>query len=339
METRANHLLIGGFVLATVLAFFGFVIWMAKIEIDREFARYDIYFDGSVSGLSVAGQVRYKGVPVGSVKEIAIDPQSPNQVRVTIEVGGSTPIKEDTVAQLELQGITGVSYVQLTGGSAASPALEVHSDQRLPVIASKPSQFEELFAGAPELINRFIFLVGEAAKVFNADNRAAMSDTLRNMQILSSTLAERSGDIDGILTNIAETSDEMRLAAVNVNVALERLLTEVERVAEGADSTMSVVRGAVSNADAIMDNDVRLLIGDVRKATQSFAAVGEQLDRVMEDNHETVTDFLGEGLYEFTRLVTEMRLMVGNLTRVADRLESDPAQFLFGDSSQGFEAQ
>jgi phospholipid/cholesterol/gamma-HCH transport system substrate-binding protein len=102
---------------------------------------------------------------------------------------------------------------------------------------------------------------------------------------------------------------------------------------------MTVIRGAVSNADAIMVDDIRLLIGDARKATQSFAAVGEQLDRVMEENQETVTDFLGEGLYEFTRLVTEMRLMVGNLTRVADRLESDPAQFLFGDSSKGFEAQ
>jgi phospholipid/cholesterol/gamma-HCH transport system substrate-binding protein len=339
METRANHLLIGGFVLATVVAFFGFVVWMAKIEIDRDFAHYDIYFEGSVSGLSVAGEVRYKGVPVGSVQEIVIDSESPNRVRVMIEVGGSTPIKEDTVAQLELQGITGVSYIQLTGGSPSSPGLQVQPGQRFPVIASTPSQFEELFAGAPELINQFIFLVGEAAKVFNAENRAAMSDILRNMQVLSATFAERSGDIDGILTNIAETSDEMRLAAGNLNIALERLLTEVGRVSKSADSTMTVIRGAVSNADAIMVDDIRLLIGDARKATQSFAAVGEQLDRVMEENQETVTDFLGEGLYEFTRLVTEMRLMVGNLTRVADRLESDPAQFLFGDSSKGFEAQ
>tara|TARA_Y100001960_G_scaffold321185_1_gene395406 strand:+ start:664 stop:1683 length:1020 start_codon:yes stop_codon:yes gene_type:complete len=339
METRANHLLIGGFVIATVVAFLGFVVWMAKIEIDQEFERYDIYFEGSVSGLSVAGEVRYKGVPVGSVQEIVIDPKVPNRVRVTIKVGASTPIKEDTVAQLELQGITGVSYVQLTGGSPTSPALKIQSGQRFPVIVSKPSQFEELFSGAPELINRFIFLVGEATKVFNAENRVAISDTLRNMQILSATFAERSGDIDGILTNIVETSDEMRLAASNLNAALERLLTEVERIAEGADSTMTVVRGAVTNADAIMVNDIRLLIDDARKATQSFAAVGKQLNRVMEDNQETVTDFLGEGLYEFTRLVTEMRLMVGNLTRVTDRLESDPAQFLFGDSSKGFEAR
>ena len=339
METRANHLLIGGFVLAMVVAFFGFVLWMAKVEIDREFAHYDIYFEGSVSGLSTAGEVRYKGVPVGSVEEIAIDPSNPNRVRVTIEVAGSTPVKEDTVAQLELQGITGVSYVQLTGGSAESPPLEVGPDQRLPVIASKPSQFEELFASAPELINRFIFLVSETTKVFDAQNREAISDTLRNMQILSTTLADRTDDIDGILTNIAETSDEMRLAAENVNSVLGKLLTEVEQVVEGANSTMAVVRGAVSNADAIMDNDVRLLIADVRTVTRSFAEVGDELNRVMTDNHETVTDFLGEGLYEFTRLVTEMRLMVGNLTRLADRLESDPARFLFGDASEGFEAQ
>jgi phospholipid/cholesterol/gamma-HCH transport system substrate-binding protein len=339
METRANHLLIGGFVLATVVAFFGFVIWMAKIEIDREFDRYSIYFEGSVSGLSVAGEVRYKGIPVGTVQEIGIDPRNPNRVRVTIEVAGNTPIKEDTVAQLELQGITGVSYVQLTGGSPESPSIEVSAGERLPVIASRPSQFEELFAGAPELINRFILLLSEATKVFDAQNRVAISDTLANLQLLTTTLAQRSGDIDGILTNVAKTSDEMRLAAENVNSTMERLVVDLERVVDGADSTMSVVRGAVSNADAIMDSDVRLLIADLRKVTQSYARVGDQLDRAMAENQETVTDFLGEGLYEFTRLVTEMRLMVGNLTRLADRLESDPAQFLFGDSSQGFEAQ
>ena len=339
METRANHLLIGGFVLATVVAFFGFVIWMAKIEIDREFARYNIYFEGSVSGLSVAGEVCYKGIPVGTVQEIGIDPRNPNRVRVTVEVAGNTPIKEDTVAQLELQGITGVSYVQLTGGSPESPSLKVPADERLRVIASRPSQFEELFAGAPELINRFIVLLSEATKVFDAQNRVAISDTLANLQLLTTTLAQRSGDIDGILTNVAKTSDEMRLAAENVNSTMERLVVDLERVVDGADSTMSVVRGAVSNADAIMDSDVRLLIADLRKVTQSYARVGDQLDHVMAENQETVTDFLGEGLYEFTRLVTEMRLMVGNLTRLADRLESDPAQFLFGDSSQGFEAQ
>ena len=339
METRANHLLIGSFVLATMVAFIGFVIWMAKIEIDREFARYDIYFEGSVSGLSVAGEVRYKGIPVGTVQEIGIDPQNPNRVQVTIEVAGHTPIKEDTVAQLELQGITGVSYVQLTGGSPDSPPIEVGAGERLPVIASRASQFEELFVGAPELINKFIMLVSEATKVFDTQNRTAISDTLGNLQILTTTLAARTDDIDGVLTNIAETSDEMRLAARNVNSAMDQLLGDVERVVEGADLTMSVVRGAVSNADAIMDKDVRLLIGDLRKATQSFAEVGEELDSVMRDNHETVTDFLGEGLYEFTRLVTEMRLMVGNLTRLADSLESDPAEFLFGKYSQGFEAQ
>jgi phospholipid/cholesterol/gamma-HCH transport system substrate-binding protein len=335
METRANHLLIGGFVLAFVVAFVGFVIWMAKVEIDREFARYDIFFEGSVSGLGPAGEVRFKGIPVGSVQGIAIDPVDSGRVRVTIEVAAGTPVKEDTVAQLEMQGITGVSYVQLTGGSPESPPLRVKSGQRYPIIASRPSQFEELFSGAPELINRFIVLVSEATKLFDDANRAALTDTLRNLQILTGTMARRSGDIDAILTNVARTSDEMRLAAEQVNVAV----SDLRRLAGTADSTLSVVRGTVTNVDAMMVTDIPNLIADMRGTARSFGALSDELNGVMRENRGTVTDFLGEGLYEFTRLISEMRLMVGTLTRLADRLESDPARFLFGDSSHGYEAK
>ncbi|HJP20349.1 MAG TPA: MlaD family protein, partial [Alphaproteobacteria bacterium] len=136
METRANHMLIGAFVLLVVAGIFGFVIWLAKIEIDREFASYHIYFEGSVSGLNKAGEVRYKGIPVGSVKEIVIDPKNPNRVRVRIEVVANTPVREDSEATLELQGITGVSYVQLSGDDPKSPKLKRKKGQELPIIAS-----------------------------------------------------------------------------------------------------------------------------------------------------------------------------------------------------------
>ena len=148
MENRANYILVGSFVILVVLGLFGFVIWLAKIEVDREFARYTIYFYWSVSGLSTASNVLYNGITVGTVGSIRIDPQNQQRVRVVVDIATDTPVKKDSVAELQAQGITGVSLVALTGGSATSPALtEVPPGERYPVIDSRPSQFQRLFQG------------------------------------------------------------------------------------------------------------------------------------------------------------------------------------------------
>ena len=116
METRANFVLIGAFTLFGIVGSLGFFLWLAKVEIDRQYAYYDILFD-NVSGLGEAGDVRYNGLPVGQVVLLALDHDDPSKVRVQIEINAETPVKTDTVATLELQGVTGVSYVALAGGA------------------------------------------------------------------------------------------------------------------------------------------------------------------------------------------------------------------------------
>ena len=121
-----RHLAVGVFVLVAFAGFFAFVMWLGKTEIDREVDAYHIYFRGSVSGLTSSSTVRYRGVPVGSVgsvTDIVIDPKNSEQVLVTIEVTGGTPIKEDATASLEMQGITGLVNVQIGGGAKESPRL------------------------------------------------------------------------------------------------------------------------------------------------------------------------------------------------------------------------
>src|SRR5258708_39065766 len=112
METRANHLLIGSFVLVLIAAIVGFALWLGKVHVDRAFSYYRIYFDGAVTGLSRAGDVRFNGVPVGTVSQIKVDPEDPQKVRVIVEVDPDTPIRTDTVAVLEWQGLTGAPLVQ-----------------------------------------------------------------------------------------------------------------------------------------------------------------------------------------------------------------------------------
>lgn len=330
METRAHHVLIGGFVLLVVLGLFTFVIWLARIDLDRDVARYLIFFEGAVSGLSTSSNVMYNGIPVGSVQEIDLDPQDPSRVRVVIEINATTPVRTDSVATLELQGITGVSLVQISGGSAGSPALVALPGQDLPVIDSQRSQIQRLFSGAPELINRAILLIEQVTLLFGEDNLEAFSLLIGDAQGLISEFAARTDDFDAILTNIAETSSEMRDAAEAMNDLIISLDTQIAVLSESAEATMSTLRGTLSGVDSLVDRDIRRLIAEI---TESARNVTE----IIEETRGPISDFTAEGLYEFSNLLTDMRQLIGNLSRLSLRLESDPAQFLFGDQQQGFE--
>ena len=349
METRANHLLIGTFVLVMVAAVFGFVVWLAKVDVDSEFASYHIFFDGSVAGLSGAGEVRYTGIPVGSVTEIVIDPDNPRRVRVEVELAGTTPVREDTDASLEPRGITGTSYINLQGGAPESPTLLAKEGEPLPVIDSKPSAFQELFRSAPEAIDRFIVLANQAAKFLDEKNRVAVAGIIADVKVFTGALAERSDAIGETLDNVQKTSAEMREAAASIR----GMTGQMEELIVSADETMAVMRGTLSGMDDFVTQDAAALIadarglisdtgelmGDAQVALKSVARTSDEVHGVIVENRQSIKVFAGEGLFELSRFVTEARFLIASLSRLAERLETDPAQFLFGDTEQGFEAE
>ena len=339
METRANHVFIGVFVLIAVAGIVGFVAWLAKIDIDREFSTYHIFFEGSVTGLRPASDVIYRGIPVGAVAEIVIDPDDRSRVRVTVDVAANTPIREDSVATLQIKGITGVSQIQITGGSVDSPALVAKADQDLPVIRSKPSSFEQFFSGAPELLSQLVVLTSEAVDLLSEDNRRSVQRILADASRVSGALASKSQSFERILDNIEEATFEMREASAGVNDLVTSLEGDLGELAEGADATLALARGALSGLDALVVRDLTLVLADAREAAQSFTAVSNQLNALVAENRAPLNDFAAEGLYEFSGMISDMRVLMTGLSRLADRLESDPTQFFFGSSEQGFEAR
>lgn len=334
METRAPHVVIGAFVLVFVAGILGLVIWLAKLEIDSEYDRYRIAFEGAVSGLSVGGDVRFNGILVGRVMSIRIDPDSLQHVEVVIEVQGDTPVRIDTVASLELQGITGVSYVQLSGGSPSAPMLEPGPDGGIPEIESTPSAIQQLFAGAPELINRVIYLVNEFTLLVNERNRGNIAAVLENLATVSGSVAGRAPEIDRILVNFDRSSEQVRDTLDQVNLLVRRL----NAVADSTEATLGVARGALTTLDATMENDVRLLIGDLRRVSGNLETVTGELATALSNNEEAVDVFLGQGLVDFTRFVQEARQLVARGTTLVEDLQNNPTRFLFGQPAGGVEA-
>jgi phospholipid/cholesterol/gamma-HCH transport system substrate-binding protein len=323
MEIRASYLLVGAVVLAILAALAAFSVWLVQADVDRSVARYEIVFTGSVSGLQVSGQVLYRGIPVGRVADIRIDPDNVEQVLVVVEIDEETPIKEDTVATLEMQGVTGLAYVQLQGGTQDGAILASEGD-RLPRIASQPSALEQVFQSTPELLAEALGVAGRLSRLLDQQNLDAIAATLSNLQTFSAMLAERSDSIDALLVGAGAAAG--RVDGLTAEFAL--LTTDLRQL-----STQLGER-----VDGVAD-DAGATLAELRAASTALTGVVENMDGMVDDLREPLSDFAGTGLYEFTQLVGESRVLIAALTRITKEFERDPAGFLIGRTSRGFEAE
>lgn len=329
METRASYFLVGLFVLALIVGMFGFVAWLARFELNEENTYYYIYFPGAVTGLSVGSTVRYRGVPVGTVTDIAMDEENVELIQVTLAIKAGTPIKTDTVASLQLQGITGLSFVQLSGGTQEAPLLEPRPGKRRAVIPSRPSAIEQVFENAPDMLEKIAAVAARTSEVLSPENQARISEILQNLATFSGTLARSSGSIDGMVEDTAGTLEELRLTAASLNQLAQQLQQVSQELGGDARKFLAESSQLARNADRT--------IADVRRTAQAFEELARDLDKLVDSSHIPVRDFTANGLYEISLFVSEARTLVASLTRLAYRLERDPARFLFGDQQKGFE--
>lgn len=335
METRAHHLLIGGFVLLLLAAMLGFAAWLARVQVNQQFAYYRIYFEGAVTGLSRASDVRFNGVPVGSVSQIKVDPEDPQKVRVTIEIAADTPIRADTVAQLEWQGLTGASFVQLVGGSAKAPIVVYEPGGKPPNIPVRRTAVQELVASAPDLMQRGLQLADRVMMLLSDDNQAAVAMTLRNADRLVGGLADKTDTVGRAIDNVEAASVAIR----DVARSLTELTARLDKVVVTADQTLASALGTMGKVDKVVERDLPALLGEARDTAKAFTKMSEELRGMVAENREAVGDFSSSGLMEFAKFVDEARTLVGTLNRVTNRIESDPAQFLFGNAQRGYKPQ
>jgi phospholipid/cholesterol/gamma-HCH transport system substrate-binding protein len=318
MEIRASYMIVGAVVLALIAGLAGFAAWLVKSDIDQQSTAYAIYFEGSVTGLQQGSQVQYRGIPVGSIVGIGIDPSNVERVRVIAEIDENTPITKDTIATLELQGITGIAYVQLLGGTQDSAPLVLNDDDGdLPVIAARRSALERVFESTPDLLAQAVEIADRLTVFLNDDNLETLSSTLVNIETFSQSLAENKDNVGDVMTGMSETLSEIK-----------QLSSDLRQVSGKLDERLDGVGGDLVNT-----------LTELSAAASSLGAASQQLDGMVEDLRMPLSDFSGTGLYELTSLVGESRALVAALTRITKEVERDPAGFLIGGSRRGFKAE
>ncbi len=314
METKASHVFVGLFTVALFAALFGFILWLVGDGGDVSRNRYDILFDGSVTGLGTASEVRYKGLKVGEIVEIDLYEGDRRKVLVGVEVDAKTPIDSTTTAKIDYLGVTGVGYIQLTGGgSETAQPLTMLSINDNPVIPSVPSDIAQLLEGAPEVLAQSVALLEQFRQIFNPDSIRSITSTIQNIERITGSFAGQDAEIASIIQNAATISADMQTAVA----ALKTMSTEFEDM--------------VGSTSSLIDDDLRGAVQDVRVLTESYTRLGNALTVTVNAAQPGIVSFSEHGLSDLGLLVTETREAIAALEKTIQAFETNPARFVLSN--------
>ncbi|TXH64712.1 MAG: MCE family protein [Thermomonas sp.] len=306
METRANYVLIGGFTVLTAVFLLLFSLWAAKFSADRNWSRYEVIFSEPVTGLTEGGSVQYNGIGVGTVDKLRLDPDDARNVIALLKLKSDTPVKVDTRAKLSQQGITGVPFILLSGGSPQAARLEPNDNDDIPIIRTEPSALQNIADTANRLVARLDQLLSE-------QNIGRISATLANLEQATGSIAGQKDDIARLIVNAREATDTLKITLTNANGAIEGidqgLVKQLPALMTKLDATVGKLDAVAGNADA--------LIAENRPALRSFT---------------------NDGLTQLGPTLTELRSLVRDLRRITDSLDGGPARYILGrDAPKEFE--
>jgi ABC-type transport system involved in resistance to organic solvents, periplasmic component len=190
METKPNTFLVGAFVLMLVAIGIVFVLWVSKVDFKDAGAIYQINFEGPVTGLRVNENVLYQGIPIGKVKKIKIDRDDAASIKVFVSIAKPYLIRENSVASIEAQGLTGNTFVQIRGTTKESRQLQRQPGNKYPVIQSKRSSIDTLFSEAPLILEKLSRVTTQLEKLFNDEMIQNTARTMQNLGRITQTLSE-----------------------------------------------------------------------------------------------------------------------------------------------------
>ncbi|MBI5040910.1 MAG: MCE family protein [Gammaproteobacteria bacterium] len=297
MEPRVHYVIVALFVLALGTITVGVSLWLAFGEVTHDYLTYRVYMNESVSGLFIDAPVKYRGVQVGRVQELDLMPDSPEQVQVTMDIDATVKIKEDTVAKLDVQGVTGIASIELYGGSRESPELKARPGEPYPVIRPGQSLFTRVDSAVSELVGNLNMVANDLHALLTPQTRDRFTHILQNVEQLSAAMAEQRSALG---KGIADFSTFTHNAAT---------------ASEGMPDLFARVDTAATSIQTLADE----MTAVTREARAKLGTGGDTLQTLG-----------GSTLPEVEALVTEMRQLTASFQRLSERLEEDPRAVLYG---------
>jgi len=358
MDSKVNYALIGLFIIILSIALVVSILWLSVAGNNKHYRTYQVYIQESISGLKRKAPVKYRGVKVGYVRDIALIPNRPNEVRVLLDIDNTVPIKQDSLALLSIQGLTGLAHVELTGGSRDSLAPVRNIGQNYPEIKTAPSLLVRLdtavfgllknlnnISGSantllgnidPKIGNNILVNIGNLSQALNVllspKNTTAVTNILHNAELLSTTLASRTDTIDKGVDNFSEATENMNKISGKFISLLEKLEDSIVAV-ENSSKAFVRIAGSIeqtSNAFTKTMNKVNNTVVAAEETTKAIGKTAADISVAVNESHQDMNYFTRQALPEVTNSLRELRMLLNSLRSFSQELERKPNMLLFG---------
>ncbi len=368
MESRANYALVGLFTLAVLAAAFGFIYWFNSGGSGR---RQDVrvIFSGTVTGLGRGSSVLFNGLRVGEVTRIELLPDDPRRIYAVIQVDNTTPLRVDTRARIEAQGLAGVVAVQLLGGEPNSPVLQAQPGQQLPTIIAERSELQDIIETVRTIAKRADEVLGGIEGLVK-DNAGSISNTVKNVERFSAALGDNSDGVDKLmksfgqiaetisplamklgtlseeLTQIVRSVDQKKVTNIVDNVdkftaalgsssddagkAIKEVASITEKLNKAADQVEGVLKGAQAFLNTAAGPDGKSTFTDIGEAARSIRLLADNLDKRTAEITAGIGRFTGPGLRDIETLASDGKRTLTDINRTLRNIERNPQQFIFG---------
>jgi len=300
MERKAHYALIGGVSILSFLVLAVFIFWLAGAQFAQRYDVYDVAFKGPVRGLSTGGEVFFNGIRIGEVTHLALDRADPNKVMARIRVSSDAPVRTDSRAGLEPQGVTGVNYIQISAGLARNPLLkEVTPPHAIPVILASPNALESLLQGGGDVLTRTVEVLDRTNRLLSDDNIAEISGTVRDVHEMSREVRSQArllADSDAALISLRRTSDELGVLS--------------------------------AHSTALVDGDGRRALASLADAAVEMKGAAMDAHRLIGALNGPAGDLRATTLPQVDRTLTRLEAAADSLSRLTTQIELDPSGVL-----------
>lgn len=296
METRAHHVIIGLFTLLAGAGAVLFAVWISNANTSSDYRYYTVVFREAVTGLSRGSAVQYRGIPIGDITELGLDPEDPSQVLAGIRISGTAPITRDTKARLTFTGITGNTVIELVPGDPNSPLLDGDGTQAARIPAT-PSPISSLLANGEDLMTNINQLVSNARDMLSGENAERIARTLESIEVAAGSLSSQGDDVKALISELTAASEQATELMSSINVLVNEQGTRT------------------------LDN--------IEQTLASIASTSETLEQMLTDNSDAFASGM-QGLGQLEPAISELRGSLTALRSITRRLEDNPARFLLG---------
>jgi phospholipid/cholesterol/gamma-HCH transport system substrate-binding protein len=300
MERNANYAMVGFASLVLFVGMAAFVLWLAQVRFARDYDIYDIVFDGPVRGIQQGGEVHFNGIKVGEVTRIALDPVNASRVISRIKVTSDVPIRTDSYATLEAQGITGVNYVQITAGTRTRPLLKAATPHgQVPVIRSQKSALADLLEGGGTVLQRSVEALDRVNRLLSDANLKTVTGTFEDIHAITGELRER-----------------------------KAIMADAQHALQSMDVTLQKVGQLSDSAKGLVDGDAKRTLSSLAEAAEDLKATSHQAQSMLSKLDGPTSDFATNGLPQLTSAIGSLQTATESINRVLNEAERSPGALI-----------